>query len=357
VRSFSPASVGGLATLKFSTLAARRASTSTDDDDGDGVPDGRDMLRGSFTAHWKRNWLLPGGVLGGIEAQYAADIIQTASDPSYDSTILRDQPTLATELRWPWVKSSTRASYVIEPIAQIVWAPNSLTDSPNEDSLLPEFDEGNLFSLSRFPGEDARETGLRANLGISWTRYDASGWSLGVLAGRIFRQRDLDQFDDGSALSGVNSDWLVSTQFSNSKGVTFTNRSLFDDNLVFSREEMRLAWSKDPYEASASYLWVDADSDSSLDSDLSELTLATQWQWANGWKSSFSTRYDFTAQRAARAKVGLQYTNECVLVDLSLSRKFTSSTSVSAETDFGLSVQLIGFGSTQGGAVRQMCAR
>jgi LPS-assembly protein len=51
VRSFSPTSVGGLATLKFSTLAARRASTSTDDDDGDGVPDGRDMLRGSFTAH------------------------------------------------------------------------------------------------------------------------------------------------------------------------------------------------------------------------------------------------------------------------------------------------------------------
>ncbi len=357
VRSFRPASIGGLATVRFSTLAARRASDSTLDSDLDGVPDGRDMLRGSFTANWQRNWLLPGGVLGGIEAQYAADIIQTASDPSYDSTILRDQPTLATELRWPWVKSSTRASYVIEPIAQIVWAPNTLTASPDEDSLLPEFDEGNLFSLSRFPGEDMRETGLRANLGVSWTRYDASGWSLGVLAGRIFRQRDLSQFETGSALAGVQSDWLVSTQLSTSKGLTWTNRALFDDDLSFSREEMRVAWAADRYQVSAGYLWVDAASDSSLDTDLSELTLDTEWKWANGWQSSFSTRYDFTAQRAARAKLGLQYTNECVLVDLSLSRRFTSSTSVSPETDFGLSVQLVGFGSAQGGAVRRMCAR
>jgi len=358
VRSFSPQALGGLATVRFSTLAARRASTSSiDGTDADLVPDGRDMLRGSVSANWQRNWLLGGGLLGKIEAQYSGDLIETQSDPAYPKMILRGQPTLATELRWPWVKSSTRAAYVIEPIAQIAWAPNTLKASPNEDSLLPEFDEGNLFSLTRYPGEDARETGLRANLGVSWTRYDASGWSLGVTAGRIFRQQDLGAFAGISSLAGIRSDWLVSTQLSTANGLIFSNRMLFNDNFSVSRDELHVAWSRERYHVTAGYLWLDANSDTTLTTDLSELTLDTGYDWGNGWSGTFATRYDLTAKQAARANLGLQYVNECVLVDLSLSRRFTSSTSVTPETDFGLSVQLVGFGSTQGSAVRRMCAR
>ena len=57
-----------------------------------------------------------------------------------------------------------------------------------------------------------------------------------------------------------------------------------------------------------------------------------------------SGRYDFEADRATRAGVGLEFRNECLLVDLSLSRRFTTSTSVKPTTDFGLSVDLLGFG-------------
>ncbi len=45
--------------------------------------------------------------------------------------------------------------------------------------------------------------------------------------------------------------------------------------------------------------------------------------------------------------MGVEFRNECVAVDLSLSRRFTSSTSVTPTTDFALSVELIGFGSGQ----------
>ncbi|TMV91685.1 LPS-assembly protein LptD [Thioclava sp. BHET1] len=357
VRSFSPGQIGGLATLRLSTLAARRASDSLLDSNGDGIPDGRDMVRGSFTADWQRNWLLPGGVLGSIQAQYAADIIETKSDPNFPRTILRGQPTLATELRWPWVKSSGRAAYVIEPIAQLVFAPNRLKASPNEDSTLPELDEGNLFSLSRFPGEDARETGLRANLGLGWTRYDASGWSLGVVAGRVFRQRDLGQFAPETSIGGIRSDWMVSSHLSLASGLTLANRMLFDDDFTVSREEMRLAWQAKRYQVSAGYLWLEANAAEMRPDPLSELELATTFKIKSDWSGSFGTRYDFTANRAARADLGLTYTNECLQVDLSLSRRFTSSTSVSPETDLGLSVQLVGFGASNGAAVARSCAR
>ncbi|TNF12633.1 MAG: LPS-assembly protein LptD [Rhodobacteraceae bacterium] len=357
VKQFEPATVGGIATLRLSTLGSRRAASSTLDTDGDGIPDGRDVLRGSLTADWRRNWLFGPGMLGSIEAQFAGDIIETNDDPAYPQTVLRGQPTLAAELRWPWVKTSGRAAYVIEPIAQIAWAPNRLSASPNEDSQLPEFDEGNLFSLTRFPGEDLRETGLRANLGLSWTRYDSSGWSLGVAAGRIFRQRDLDQFTPGTGLSGIRSDWLLSTHLSTANGLTLSNRALFDDTLAISRDELRLAWATDRYDIAAGYLWLEANPAEGRDTDMSELMLDTGWSWGNGWSGTFGTRYDFTAERAAKANLGLRYTNECLAVDLSLSRRFTSSTSVSPETAFGLSVQLIGFGASDGGPVRQTCGR
>ncbi len=72
------------------------------------------------------------------------------------------------ELRWPWVASGPRGvGHVIEPIAQFVISPTDTPDLPNEDSTLVEFDEGNLFALNRFAGSDARERGVRANLGLS----------------------------------------------------------------------------------------------------------------------------------------------------------------------------------------------
>ncbi|OWY16951.1 hypothetical protein B6V73_08840 [Thioclava sp. JM3] len=355
LRTFRPAGIGGQASVRFSTLATRRASNATVDLNGDGRPDGRDMVRGSLTADWRRNWLFGPGMLGSIETQFAGDIIETNQDPAFSETILRGQPTVAAEIRWPWVKTSGRAAYVIEPVAQVVWAPDHLKDAPNEDSQLPEFDGGNLFSLTRFPGEDARETGLRANVGLGWTRYDSSGWSLGVAAGRVFRQRDLNQFSQGTGLSGTKSDWLLATHLATANGLTLSNRALFDDNFSVSRDEVRLSRVGTDFDISAGYLWLEKNPAEGRDDNMSELMLDTAWRWGAGWSGTMSTRYDFTAERAARAKLGLRYQTECIAVDLSLSRRFTSSTSVAPETDFGLSVQLVGFGASDGAPARRMC--
>jgi LPS-assembly protein len=75
------------------------------------------------------------------------------------------------------------------------------------------------------------------------------------------------------------------------------------------------------------------------------------------WTARAASRYDFEAERMAKAGLGLTFKNECLLVDLSLSRRFTSSTSVTPTTDFGLSVELLGFGGgTEAGPARQ-CRR
>jgi LPS-assembly protein len=68
---------------------------------------------------------------------------------------------------------------------------------------------------------------------------------------------------------------------------------------------------------------------------------------SDSWQSTLDYRYDFQQSRAASARLGLQYRNECVTVDLSLSRRFTSSTTILPTTDFGLTVSLAGFGANE----------
>ncbi len=348
VQVLHPATLGGELVLDWQLHAHRRSSS-------DDVV-GRDEVRASMLADWRRNWLLPGGVLASGQAETAIDFYTIGQDSTVPATIGRMLPSVAVELRWPWVKTSGTAAHVIEPMLQLVWSRDSLKEVPNEDSTLLEFDEGNLFSMSRFPGADARERGLRANLGVSWTRHDVAGWSLGVTAGRVIRTEDLDQFGTGTGLSGTLSDWLLTSHFSTAGGLTLSNRALFDDGFGFSRDELRLAFAGGRYRVEAGYLWMQADPVEARYTDTSELMLDTGWSWGNGWSGSFETRYDFSADRAAEAGLGLSYSNECVTVDLSLSRRFTSSTSVKPETDFGLSVQLAGFGAG-GGGTRRVCAR
>ncbi len=359
-RRFTPAYIGGEGQFRFQSHSHRRSSRVPTDANGDGVTDGRDVARATLAVDWRRNWTLPNGMLiaGGLQA--TADFYSISQDAAFPGTVTRFTPAAAIELRWPWVKTETRsgAAQVIEPVIQVVWSPDDTDTVPNEDSQIVTFDEGNLFGFSRFPGADRHELGTRVNVGVGWTRHAPSGWSLGVTAGRVFRSRDLGQFSAASGLDGTSSDWLLATQITSADGLSLMNRALFDDSFNFSRDELRLAYGAEGYDLSASYLWLVADPAEGRLQESSELVFDAGWNFAPNWRGTVGGRYDFEASRAARASLGLQYSNECATVDLSLSRRFTSSTSVSADTDFNLSVALNGFGAgADGRNYRRSCMR
>lgn len=348
-RRFSPQWLGGTGGMRFQMHGQRRSS------DADVV--GRDMLRASARLDWRRDWRLANGMAVATMAQAAADFYAIGQDPAYPGTIARVTPTAAVELRWPFVRHGANGvTQVLEPVAQLVWSPASTSDTPNEDSRLVEFDEGNLFSLSRFPGVDRRELGARANIGLGWTRIDPRGWTLDVTAGRVIRANATGQFTAASGLSGTRSDWLLAMGVATSGGLNLTNRALFDDDLDLTREELRLTWSRGRASLASSYIWIVADPAEDRPLDTSEWVLDAAWPLSHRWSASIEGRYDFTADRAARAGLGLQYRNECVAVDLSLSRRFTSSTNVQATTSIGLAVGLSGFGAgADGRPYRRPC--
>jgi LPS-assembly protein len=61
------------------------------------------------------------------------------------------------------------------------------------------------------------------------------------------------------------------------------------------------------------------------------------------------------ADRGTVAGLGVEFLNECVRLDVSLSRRFTSSTSVTPTTDFNLSLDLVGFGGSGTGGPARTC--
>jgi len=358
-RRFAVRGLGGEGGFRLDLGGLYRKSDVDTDANGDGVTDGRDVARVTMGVDWRRNWVLGNGLVASGMFDLAADFYSISQDVSYPATIARFTPTFGAELRWPLFRTERGgASQVLEPVAQIVWSPEDIEDVPVEDSGLVELDEGNLFSLNRFPGNDLREEGLRANLGVSWTRYDPAGWSASLATGRVLNFSDTGQFTEGSGLSGDLSDWLVAGQLTTANGLTFVGRGLFEDDLNLTRGSLSVGWQVEDYGLQATYLTMIADPAEDRPDDTSELSFAGNWQVSEGWRGRLSARHDFTAGRTAYAGLGLEYRSECAVIDLSLSRRFTSSTSVTPTTDFNVSVSLGGIGAGSGtGVSRRSCIR
>ena len=355
-RRFSLGPLGGEGGLRLQTHNHYRTSTDLLDGDGDGIADGRDMGRVSARIDWRRSFFLPLGIEGTLLGEATADAYSINNDGTYGGSTGRTHGTAGIELRWPWVKAEAGgATQVIEPVVQLLFSSSTSETLPNEDSALVEFDEGNLFALDRFPGSDAVERGKRANIGISWTRHDPAGWSMGVTLGRVFREEDLGQFGPGSGLAGARSDWLAAANFTLADGLAVTGRLVMDDTFDVTKGEARLTVNGPKTALSTSMIWAVADPLENRPEPTKEITLDARRRLDPNWTAKVSGRYDFVGDQGTVAGLGLEFLNECVRFDVSLSRRFTSSTSVDPSTAFALSLDLVGFGGGGTGGPARTC--
>jgi LPS-assembly protein len=311
---------------------------------------GQDMIRGGGGVDWRRDWALPRGVLAA--AGGAADLTfyrTTELEENPEATLGRASPALAIELRWPLARAGADgATHVIEPIAQVIWSDAyGDTDAPNEDSQLVEFDTTNLFSLNRFPGIDRLETGLRANLGVSYTRYDPSGWSFGLSMGQVIRAEPDDVFWEATGLEGRYSDIVTTATLTTASGLSAGNRSVFDSDLRFSRNEFALGYDGEIAGIAATYIFLAAEDSNPFygaQPETSEFGLDARYRFHPNWEIRGDWRYDVAEDSNLRAGGGLTYGNQCAEIDLRVSRRFTSSANVPPSTSFAFTVRLAGLG-------------
>ncbi|MBE2275732.1 MAG: LPS-assembly protein LptD [Rhodobacteraceae bacterium] len=356
-RRFSLGPLGGEGGFRLQTHNHYRTSDDPlDGADPDTIADGRDLGRISARVDWRRSWIIGPGIEATLLGEAQADAYHIREDALFAGTRARSHATAGVELRWPWVKATASgATHVIEPVVQMIWSGRHGDAIPNEDSALVEFDEGNIWSLDRFPGADAVEEGNRINVGVTWTRYDPAGWNLGLTLGRVLRHEDYGQFGPASGLGGRNSDWLAALTMSWQNGFAATGRVVFDDDFEASKAELRLTLNRERLALSTSALYAVADPSENRPEATSEFTVDALWKVNPALSARMTGSYDFESDRGTLAGLGVEFRNECVSVDLSLSRRFTSSTSVSPTTSFGLTVDLIGFGSGKTAGPSRRC--
>ncbi|MEO1000101.1 MAG: LPS assembly protein LptD, partial [Pseudomonadota bacterium] len=268
-------------------------------------------------------------------------------------------PLIGAELRYPFALATENATHYIEPIGQVIFA-GSGGNGPgfiNEDSVLVEFDETNLFETSRFPGEDRFEPGFRANLGIRYERVTDDGLSLGVLVGQVYRFDADPVFSSGTGLTGTTSDFVASLTVAYPPHLKLVNRALFDETLAFTRNETLLEIDYGPATVETSFVRLEEDIVQGADEDRMEVSMRAGYQVTPNWGVTGFFRHDFESQNFVRAGGGLTYATDCAEIDLAVSRRFTASENAPPSTSVGLVVRLPGFGTgnTQARAEASRC--
>ncbi|GAA3874909.1 LPS assembly protein LptD [Celeribacter arenosi] len=332
-----PANLPGRLTFGLSASGSYRVS--------DADVEGTDILRVGADATWQVGTIVGPGITLDTRAAIDIDAYSLHQNSEYDETALRVTPAAEVQIGWPMVRATRNgAVQVVEPLLQLGWSQTYGGDVPNIDSSLIEFEEGNLLTLSRFPGADRRATGLAGAVGLRFTHTDSDFTASGTI-GRVVSAAADPDFSQASGLSGVTSDWLLAGHLSFPKGVAVDARAVIDETFGVTKFETRMSIDQPTYGIGAHYAWVIADALETRDETLSELGLDARVDLGSNWSAEARYIYDFTAQEATRAGVAIAFENECVRMRFDVSRRYSETEALSSNTDYGFTV---GFGAFDG---------
>lgn len=349
-RRFFPTALGGEVRTTLVAHSHRRISDlAIDSGDDDDIVDGRDVARINAEINWLRSYTLPAGLRIDTQLGAAFNTFNISQDNTYLTDPSELTPQAAITLRYPLSKTTAAGiNHVLEPVVQLSWTGGDRLDIPNEESTRVEFDQGNLLGLSRFPRADRRERGTVAAVGLGWSRFNPQGWDANISVGQVFRTEGDSDFTTTSGLDGLTSDFLFAGQLSSGDGLALTGRSMFGSDFSLSKAELRGDFTYRRGSFGGSYVWLQEDAAEDRDDEVSEITFDGDYKISPFWTASANWRYDVASDRAATAGLGLSYQNECVTLDLEVTRSYATSTSVEPSTDFGFNIGLRGFSADTG---------
>ena len=325
----------------------RYSDLNNDGPDSDTLVDGYDTTRLSLLSNWDHGWEIANGIILHFENEFGLSQYYVQQHADIGPKATRMFGVGAVGLRWPWYRINSNGGIgIVEPQIQLVRSVSSNSAVPNDDSTQVEFDEGNLFRLNRAPGLDLIENGSRLNVGLAGSQFMDSGSNLSWKIGRVLRSEALSTFPSGSGLSNSISDWLLATNFQQKNGIELINRALIASDGVVTKSETSLKVNRNQHQIRATHVELTKDSNISQNQSLSSVSLDWNYNLNSNWRSDSKFQFDSNIGRLSKLELGLRYENECVNVDLSSSRSFSTSSTLIDKTDFTLSVELTGFSSS-----------
>ncbi|MFN3672011.1 MAG: LPS-assembly protein LptD, partial [Bosea sp. (in: a-proteobacteria)] len=339
---------------------------------------GGNVARATAEVSWRRNFIDPIGQVWTPYASLRADLfsvnpsttgyfnsnVRTIADTS-DEVFGRAMPAIGMMYRYPFVAKTGWGTHILEPVAQIVARPNETNSLrvANEDSQSLVFDASNLFEWSgKFSGYDRVEGGTRANVGMLYTgRFGKEAFAnmlLGQsyhLGGRnSFAQGDLVNTGLNSGLDKNASDLVARAQLSPFRTLTLAGAARFDSTTFETqRMDASASYSNSIISTSLGYARYEPQPDLGTSRRREGLSVSGSIQVAQNWRLRGGVLFDldkykydrerFRTQYAsylaapgstapiypntglfqtASTSVGLNYTDECTIFDVSYSQSY-----------------------------------
>lgn len=318
--------------------------------------------RASLVLNWDRVAIGPLGtkwtLTGNLQSEaYNATQLDTAPNYLNVNHALTAQalPTAALRVEWPLVRlAANNASQMIEPIAQVIAAPNAPESAnnhlPNEDSLDYVFNDDTLFVLNRFSGVDRQDSGLRANVGLRGNWSFANGMYVDGLVGESFRAHvDNRGMFPYAGLERHASDIVNRLSFVPSRYLDFTARLRYDhDRARIGLADGLVSAGVPLLRVSAGYIYSETnpyyyyDGDYRIPAQISpgfflprnELTLSAASAFGPWHVSAFAQRNlsdkqytNFTriteGEKFVALGGNLSWQNDCFIANLNYSKRYT----------------------------------
>ena len=292
--------------------------------------EGRDSFRVSMHPSWTLPYTSSWGDIYELKLSVAADMYATnRTDPSsdnfdpsadtdtFDGVTGRVFPQGSFTWRYPFVKPGETFTQVLQPIAQLVMAPDCCNTGkiPNEDSRTFEWDDTKVFSPNRFTGFDRVDAGSRVNYGLEWSAYTNGGSRAEVFLGQSYQ---FIRSHDEPLDSGINDDLTdvvgrLGLQPSPLFGATYRFR--FDtDEAKMKRQEVTVTVGPPEFNGTINYAHL-AGNDDFASREQAYASVSTKF--LDYWSASAGAGYDLVGDEVNSLSAGIGYNDECFGLNLS----------------------------------------
>ncbi len=270
--------------------------------------------RATGEADWLSTFTLGNGIRIAPFADVRGDVygVSNMTVPARTQTITQGLATAGATVSWPFIRQSGATTIVIEPIAQLALSPNvkANPDIPNEDDVVFEYDETNLFSPEKFNGFDLYEGGQRLNIGAQASVQWGAGLNANLLVGRTFRAESTNVFPSKTALNGPASDWVVAGDTTPIDGLSLFGRALVNDSLGLDRLELGANFATARMNGYVRYL----DDNTQITGPVKNFEMGSEILVTKHWGFDLDAIRDIEINQWTLVDLGLVYKDDCIKV-------------------------------------------
>ncbi len=316
---------------------------------------GTQTQRASVTPYWKLPYYGPMGDVYTLQVQmrgdgYWSDQTVGGGTPTTVNTYGfagRAMPLAMLDWRWPFVRPGTDVNLLVEPIVNFIATPNGGNSSkiPNEDSQTYEFDETNLFSVSRFPGLDRYDGSPRVNYGVRAGAYSVGGGFTEFIVGQSARTVENTAFAPGSGLRDQISDIVGRITVAPTPYLNISNRIRYNPHQrTMERYEVMASAGTAALNGGVTYARLNKSLFTSLTGDQEAIGLTGSARLTRNWTVNGTYLTDLTGGGTLRTFGGLRYTDECFDIMFFVDRNNTVDRDIRPSTTYGVRFIMVNLG-------------